>query len=49
MPTGGSWELRLYLPFGCYFLFMNPLSMSTGSGKMMVEFFSAEMELRVCR
>ena len=30
------------------FLYM-PLSTSMGTGKMMVEFFSQEMELRVCR
>ncbi len=28
---------------------INPASRSMGSGKMMVEFFSAEMELRVWR
>ena len=30
------------------FLYM-PLSTSMGTGKMMVEFFSQEMELKVCR
>ena len=32
-----------------YFLFMNWLIMSMGRGKMMVEFFSAAMLVRVCR
>ena len=36
-----SWFPRLY--------FMKPFIRSIGRGKMMVEFFSAEMELRVCR
>lgn len=36
-----SWFPKLY--------FMKPFIRSIGRGKMMVEFFSAEMELRVCR
>lgn len=32
-----------------HFLGIKPCSMSMGRGKMMVEFFSAAMELRLCR
>ena len=41
-----------YSPYKCYltyFLDPKPLNKSIGRGNMMVEFFSAEMELRVCR
>jgi len=31
------------------YLFINDCTRSMGKGKIMVEFFSAEMELRVCR
>ena len=37
----------LFSVYSC-FLYI-PLSMSIGTGNMMVEFFSHEIELRVCR